>query len=63
MTEPKAMREIHEIREKIYEETKHMTAAEFNARVGENVDNLLKESGYKLVPVEGKPGISRMVRV
>lgn len=62
MNEPKAMREIHEIREKIYEETKNMTPAEFNARVQKNVDALLKETGYKLVPVEGKPGVSLMVR-
>ena len=62
MNEPRAMREIHEIRERIYEERKGMTPEEYNAMVKKNTDALLKESGYKLVPVEGKPGISRMVR-
>jgi len=62
MTEPRAMREIHEIRERIYEERKHLTAEEYNALVQKNTDSLLKEAGYKLVPVEGKPGITRMVR-
>ena len=63
MDEPRAMREIHEIREKIYEERKGMTSAEYNAEVEKSTNALLKESGYKLVPVEGKPGVSRMVRV
>jgi hypothetical protein len=63
MTEPKAMREIHEIRDRIYEETKNMTPAEFNAFVRKNSDDLLKETGYKLVSIDGKPGHRRMVRV
>ena len=63
MDEPRAMREIHEIREKIYEETKHMTPEEFNAQVRKDTDALLKRTGYKLVPVEGKPGVSRMVQL
>ena len=63
MDEPRAMREIHEIREKIYEERKGMTPAEYNAEVAKNTEALLKKAGYQLVPVEGKPGISRMVRV
>ena len=62
MNEPKAMREIHKIREKIYEQRKGMTPTEYNAEVGKNTEALLEKSGYKLVPVEGKPGISRMVR-
>jgi len=38
MSESKAMREIHEIREKHYEETKHMSANEYisNVREGAN---------------------------
>jgi len=56
------MREIHEIREKIYEERKGMSPAEYNAEVEKNTDALLKEFGCKLVPVEGKPGIMRMIR-
>ena len=63
MTEPKAMREIHEIRERIYEETRNMTPAEFNAFVRKNTDDLLKETGYKFVSIDGKPGHRRMVRV
>jgi hypothetical protein len=62
MDEPRSMREIHEIRERIYEERKHMTIEEYNAEVERNTDELLRESGYKLVPVDGKPGIYRMVR-
>ena len=62
MNEPRAMREIHEIREKIYEERKGMTPAEYNAEVEKNTDALLKKHGYKLVPVEGKPGVCRLVR-
>jgi hypothetical protein len=63
MTEPKAMREIHEIREKIYEETRNMTPTEFNAFVRKNTDDLLKETGYKLVSIYGKPGHMRMARI
>jgi len=62
MNEPRAMREIHEIREKIYEERKGMTHEEYNAEVRKNTDALLKEHGYRLIPVDGKPGIYRMVR-
>jgi len=38
MSESKAMRELHEIREKHYEETKHMTSEEYiiNIREGAN---------------------------
>ena len=62
MNEPRAMREIHEIRERIYEECKGMTHEEYNAEVRKNTDALLEERGYKFVPVDGKPGIYRMVR-
>ena len=63
MDEPKAMREIHEIREKFYEETKNMTPAEINTRVQESVDRVLKNAGYKLEPVEGEPKAFYMVQV
>lgn len=41
--EPKAMREIHKIREKIYEETKHLSTEERVKLIHERVDNFLKE--------------------
>ena len=41
--EPKAMREIHKIREKIYEETKHLSAEERVKLIHERVDKFLKE--------------------
>ncbi|MCL2148680.1 MAG: hypothetical protein FWH47_05010 [Methanomassiliicoccaceae archaeon] len=62
MNEPESMREIHEIRERIYEERKGMSHEEYNAEVRRNTDALLEESGHKLIPVEGRPGIYRMVR-
>ena len=62
MNEPESMREIHEIRAKIYEERKDMTHEEYNAEVRKNSDAFIKERGYKLIPVEGKTGIYRMVR-
>ena len=49
MTEPKAMREIHEIREKIYEETKNMTASEHTAYFNAIAEKALKEFGIKII--------------
>jgi len=48
MTEPKAMREIHEIREKISRETAGLTPEERTARVNENMYKLQKEFGFKI---------------
>ena len=46
MNEPKALKEIHEIREKIYEETKNMTPAERAAHAHNEAQKLLEK--YKL---------------
>lgn len=58
MIEPRAMREIHEIRERIYEETKNMTSAEYNMRVRTRSQALLDRYGIKLQRVEYSPLIS-----
>lgn len=52
MTEPRAMREIHEIRERIYEETKGLTPAEYNARVRDRSQALLNRYGIAVQRVE-----------
>ena len=46
--EPKAMREIHEIRNRIYEEIKDMTPREMMAYYKRLSDEFEKESGIKL---------------
>ena len=45
--EPKAMREIHRIQEKIYEEEKDMTPAQRIRRVKESARKLMEEYGIK----------------
>jgi hypothetical protein len=46
--EPEAMREIHEIRRKHYEETKNMTAEERLAYIKKKAREFEEESGIKL---------------
>ena len=48
MQEPDPMRQIHKIREKIYEDTKHMSHKEFIGYIEKKaarVDKLIKKSG------------------
>jgi hypothetical protein len=47
MNEPKSLKEIHEIREKIYEETKHMTPAERAEYAHSEAQKLIKEYNLK----------------
>jgi hypothetical protein len=64
--EPEAMREIHEIRERIYEEIKDLSPEEYkeySARRDKEVEEWLREGGYKFVPIEGTPGHRRIVRI
>jgi hypothetical protein len=46
--EPEPMKEIHRIREKLYEETKHMSSEEQIVRTRENVKKLTAEYNLKL---------------
>ena len=45
--EPKAMREIHKIQEKIYKEEKGMTSEQRLRRVKESARKLMEEYGIK----------------
>ena len=47
MSEPNAMREIHEIREQLYEETKNMAPAEEIARVNKHTRELSDKYGFE----------------
>jgi len=51
VNEPKAMREIHEIRERIYEETKDMTPEERTAHTRAEAQELLARYGMKVKTV------------
>jgi hypothetical protein len=46
--EPRALKEIHAIREQIYAETKGMTAAEYNALVNKEVGAMINKYGLKI---------------
>lgn len=47
-SEPEPMKMIHEIQEKIYEETRHMTAEEQIAYIRKGAEELRKKYGLKL---------------
>ncbi len=53
-TEPKVMRELHKIREKIYEETKNMTPEERADFINHRVESELAKRGIKLKRHPGK---------
>lgn len=46
--EPETMKELHRIREKLYEETKDMTSEELIRKIHEDADAFKKEFGLKL---------------
>jgi hypothetical protein len=54
MNEPRAMREIHEIRDRIYEETKGMTQAERAALTRREAQEMIDKYGLKVKRPERK---------
>ena len=48
ISEPKSMKEIHDIREKIYEETKHLSAEELTERINRIGRNAAEKYGLKI---------------
>ena len=46
--EPRAMKEIHDIREKIYEDTKHMTPEEQTELTHREAQSLIEKFGLKI---------------
>jgi hypothetical protein len=52
--EPKIMRDIHAIREKHYEETKHMTSEEYAHSVHEEVKKIMERYNLKFKIAEPK---------
>jgi len=55
MKEPKAMREIHEIMEKIYEEEKHLTPEERVKKINKESEEFIKKHILNLKRVARKP--------
>lgn len=47
-TEPKAMREIHKIREEIFEEMQRMTPEEWTEKVNRDGEEIAKRYGLKI---------------
>lgn len=47
--EPRAMREIHEIRERLSEEIRHMAPGEYSERANRTAEALGKKYGFKLI--------------
>jgi len=47
--EPKAMEEIHKIREELYEERKGMSIEKKLEAINKSTEQLLKEHGYRLI--------------
>ncbi|HLG29110.1 MAG TPA: hypothetical protein VI387_02770 [Candidatus Brocadiales bacterium] len=46
--EPKPMKEIHKIREKLYEENKHLSHEEHIAKVHKEAEEAIKKYGIKI---------------
>ena len=44
--EPRVLRELHKIREKHYEKTKHMTFKELARSINEEAKKIMKEYGF-----------------
>ncbi len=47
--EPRAMREIHEIRERLSEEMRHMAPGEYTRRANRIAEEMAKKYGLKLL--------------
>lgn len=52
--EPRVMRELHEIRERHYEETKHMTFEELSKEIEEKALKIMKEYNMNFKVAEPK---------
>lgn len=48
--EPEFMKELHRIREEMYEETKNLTSKEKVEKTHREVEEFLKSQGYRLIP-------------
>ena len=59
MNEPRAMREIHEIRENIYEETKNMSSKERAALTRREAQEMIEKYGLKVKRAE-RPSLRKM---